>query len=223
MRMQTHAKRNSAKSLRHNWIAVFALLISFAMTGKMYAQQRMGIASGIIDLAANVIRSVPTYCLDRTRDSPSPATSYSTVLTEPQQARVTIDGARSMTLSEAIGQGLVEIRGQNLTMDQFVHFLNDPILQSRLHMSPEDRDQAKLLLMVWSTAGEAEKKELERKFQPLLADLGGDHEHLQFVNKSGKHLTINFDRPAILGPHQESISDVDQQAFASTVRPTQRS
>ena len=86
-----------------------------------FAQQRMGIAAGIIELAEEGASSVPTYCLDYSRRQPLPSENYNRVLSDPASAVVTF-GNQQMSLQQAIDQHKIAIEGQHISVGEFLAF-----------------------------------------------------------------------------------------------------
>src|SRR5436305_1167950 len=121
------------------------------------AQQRMGIARGSFELAGNSAESIPTYCLDLTRESPHVETQYQQILTSPGAAHVTVNGT-TMALQEALDRHWISIEGQDPTLGQFIDMLNDPIALQRMRLTQEQKSDAQQLSQLWRQATAEERK-----------------------------------------------------------------
>lgn len=193
---------------------VLALLVALLIWPALTAQQRMGFARGTFGIGPNSAESVPTYCLDWTRESPHAGTQYRQVLTNPGSAHVTI-GGNTFTLQQALDRQLIAVEGQDPTFEQFINTLRDPIALQRMRLTPRQRAAAQELAALWNQANADERQQVESMFGPMFQGLG-DHTHLRFVNKSGERATISFDENTILGHDAEPVGDVDADTFAAS-------
>src|SRR5215469_172904 len=169
------------------------------------AQQRMGIAAGIIELAGGGSSSVPTYCLDYSRRQPMPSENYNRVLSDPSSAVVTF-GNQQMSLQQAIDQHKIAIEGQHISVGDFLSFLSNPVIQQRMSMPPEIRAAAPIMAEVYRNGTAVERKQIEADLEPLLQDLG-DHTHLQFKNLTNQRMKVEVLRNSALSAKPEDRSD----------------
>ena len=178
------------------------------------AQQRMGIAAGVIELAEAGASSIPTYCLDYSRRQPMPSENYDRVLGDPSNAMVTF-GNQRMSLQEAIDQHKIAIEGQHISVAEFLSFLSDPIIQRRMNLPPEIRADAPILAEVYRNGTPAERKRIEAEFEPLIRELG-DHTHLQFRNLTNQKMKLEILRNAALSARPEDgTEDLFLSGFGS--------
>jgi peptidoglycan hydrolase-like protein with peptidoglycan-binding domain len=192
------------------WI-VSAICVTLVLSLPAVSQQRMGIAAGVFELAANAVESIPTYCLDFTRDSPTSTTAYSHILTDPEDARVVGNGI-SMSLGDAMKSGRIEIKGQDISTHDFLLLMNDPVFQQRLQMPADLRTDMRKLLTAWNQATPSEKKDIEESIAPVVAQLGlGDHTHLRIVSHFPQPVRLEVSRSAVVSPTAESAADVDTE------------
>lgn len=110
------------------------------------AVQRMGIAPGDFNLAANAAQGIAAYCFDLTKDSPSLATHFTSVLTDTANATVTF-GSQTMSLQNAIQVGKVTIRGTQPTVEQMMEEASN---SKNLAMYPlADRQRLLQMAQAW--------------------------------------------------------------------------
>jgi peptidoglycan hydrolase-like protein with peptidoglycan-binding domain len=190
---------------------VLVLGILASATG--LSQQRMGIAAGVLEVAGNAVSSLATYCLDFTRASPSPSTTYRNLLTAPESASVLVNGSK-VPLQEALRSGKVEIKGQHISVQQYLAALNDPLLQERAQLPDEVRRDAAVMALLWEAASPAERNTMESELGPELASLG-DYTHLQVINHYPTPIKIVFDENTIIGAKNESAADLDIEHIGS--------
>jgi hypothetical protein len=167
-------------------------------------QQRMGIAAGALDIAANEIGQVATYCLDFSRASPTSGDSYSHVLTGNESATVHFDNGTTIPLQQALQQHLVEMKGRHISFADLLNSVNDPAFQARAHINGADKQQYTEMAKLWNAATPAERTAIEQAFEHDTPDLW-DHTHLQLVNKTKQHLKVSFDETTVLSPREESL------------------
>jgi hypothetical protein len=185
------------KLARNIWLAVVLLAIP------CQAQfQRMGIAPGFLSLAPRSSTSVRTFCLDFTREAPRSGVSYTSVLSNPEQMTVTVDGVR-MNGQQAIDSKIIAWQGITPTFGDVIRSLDDPAVLSRL--SAGDRQQATRMRALWQQLNPSERREVEASFQGLLGD-AGDHTKLNLVNLTDRKVDISIGSKAVLGTEPESLA-----------------
>jgi peptidoglycan hydrolase-like protein with peptidoglycan-binding domain len=180
--------------------------IVLAVTGMTAeaAVQRMGIAPGVYNIAANAASNVAAFCFDLTRDSPSASTTFSEVLTDPGKAFVRIGGER-MSLDEAISEKKVEIKGMQPTLAEIVQRANDPEILS--HYRPEQRRALKNLATEWNNLSDEEKAEAESALASQFATIG-DHTKLEILNHTNQPISLEVDDSTIFGQTGETADNL---------------
>lgn len=159
------------------------------------AFQRMGIAAGTYRLGPQGSRSVPAFCFDRTRSSPSSSDGFDAVLTDQAAATVKV-GGRRMSLQQALARGVVQVHGTQRTLAEYMRALDSPAAQAR--MSPNALRSSASLRAGWARATPSERLQIERVFAPYLAR-NGDHTRLRLSSRSDQPVEITFTRTALLG------------------------
>jgi hypothetical protein len=169
------------------------------------AQQRMALPPGSIQIDGEAVHAIRAYCVDISRPTPTPSTSFSHVLTHPDSAVVRING-KTMSLSEAINNGLVSVTGASASLEEVIDFLSDPRVVGR--MPAKTKRDTRRLASAWKNANKAEREDLEREFAPLVADVG-NHTSLAFHNLTNDSISIEIREPVVMSAFNESVEDVN--------------
>ncbi len=181
------------------------LTLAFSFTSTAIGQQRMGIAAGALEVAANDVAQVATYCLDFSRDSPKPSDAYNHVLTGNESATVHFDNGTAMPLQQALQQHLVQMQGvDHISFADFLKSVDDPAFQQRHPMSAQEKKNLADLRNLWNSASPAEKKELDQAFAEATPGFS-DHTHLKIKNNTNQHLKVTFDETTVISPRDESL------------------
>jgi len=184
------------------WLTIcLALCVPYSANG----QQRMGIAAGVIELAENGARSVPTYCLDYSRRTPMPSDRYSQVLSNESQTIVTV-GTERMPLQRAIDRRLISVEGQHISAADFLRVITDPQVQARTKMPEELRRQAIVLAKIYETGGPKIRAQMEAQLAPMLQDMG-DHTHLRFINRTSQKMKVEVLQNSALGTRPDDRTE----------------
>lgn len=173
--------------------AGLALLV-IPVDAALAAFQRMGIAAGTYRLGPQGSRSVPAFCFDQTRSSPSTSDRFDAVLTD-QAATVKV-GGRRMSLQQALARGVVQVHGTQRMLAEYMRTLDSPAVQAR--MNPNALRSFALLRASWVRATPIERLQMERAFAPHSAR-AGDHTRLRLSSRSDQPVEITFTRTALLG------------------------
>ena len=178
--------------------------------------QRMAIPAGAFDLAAGAAQAVETFCLDLTRASPKSGSEYREILTAPEHAQVII-GDQTVSLQDALSQGLVTIEGQDLQLpvSELLDELQDPLVFRRVaaDLSPDERRDLSELVTGWGQLGKEDRAKAAEQLGTM--PLGGDHTHLRFVNKTPHQMRIVIDEAAVVGSEKEAIDGLSLESIRS--------
>jgi hypothetical protein len=103
------------------------VLMSLLFTAQVLAQhQRLALAPQELNLDAGGSGQAEGFCLDRQLLAPTTATSYQSILTDPQKAKVWIGNAASISLKQAIQDGKLRIEASHLSI-KFINATGQPV------------------------------------------------------------------------------------------------
>lgn len=188
------------RRIRPGVTLVFSLLISMPLVG----QQRMAIAAGAIEVGANEVGSVATYCLDYSRATPTSNDTYAHVLTANESATVRFDDGSSMSLQAAIETNRVKLQGSHISLAEYLKVANDAVVTQRTPIPADVREAIQAMSTEYEHASPSERKDLEAAFEEATPNLW-DHTHLSFKNLTNHALHVSFDDTTVLSPQQESL------------------
>src|SRR5713101_2640155 len=154
-------RRRSRSNMFRRAILSLVVATLIAPPGILGGQvQRMAIPAGAFYLAAGAAQAVETFCLDLTRASPKSGSEYREILTAPEHAQVII-GDQTVSLQDALSQGLVTIEGQDLQLpvSELLDELQDPLVFRRVaaDLSPDERRDLSELVTGWGQLGKEDR------------------------------------------------------------------
>ncbi len=186
------------KQIVRHALHLFALLALAAIgiaSPVQAAAQRMGIGAGTYRLSPHGSTTVPAFCFDYTRESPSTGNSLDTVLTDTNSAIATV-GDRRMPLQEAIAKGLVRVNGTQGTLADLIHAVGHAASSSRMPL--DQRLEAQRIKAKWDHLTASQRAGMEAEFALRNPQLGS-HTRLNFSSNSDQPVAITFANTAILG------------------------
>jgi len=153
--------------------------------------QRMGIQAGTsISLKADGKESIPTKCMDETLEAPKSGIKYTNVI-NVEAAIVSFNGKNTITLQKAIDEGMIEIEGVNLSLE---NILKAPEKYEGLKI--KDKIYITWLIVNRHTLTETEKIEYNRKLRDEYGQ--GDHTLMSIINKTPNSIKVTFNQNTII-------------------------
>lgn len=177
------------------------------------AAQRMVLAPGVFNVAANGAQSLSAFCLDFIEHAPESGTTYGNAFASLSDASVKI-GDVTYSLQDAVDRHLVSIHGvmTHYTSAQLLN-AHDPMglaMATRDYLLTLPKDQRRHLLGLmaqWDTLAPAQRSELSATLDKHI-EQSGDFSRLTVANHTSSPLSITV-RNAHVGERNNPISNVD--------------